>query len=558
MHHRTPRRRNLRHLTALAVPALLLAIAAAPAHAFTQPDQIRSRNGVLKTTLIAQEGEAEMAGKRVGGTMTFNGKFPGPTLNARPGDRIEITFVNRLREVTNFHFHGMHVSPAGNADNILRRFRPGRTYKISVKVPHDHPNGLYWYHPHLHGAVNAQVLRGLAGMISIEGGTARVPRLRPYRKRQIALNLAQFDAAGTSVIDPNDQNDATAATTVNGKLGQTIAMRPGATELWRVANMSNEAFYKIALDGHKLWVVGQDGRPTRVAKAVNEYVLAPGSRVELLVRAGHTGRYTFRQLVHTDGFNTFPAQDLLTLDVGGDRASSPPVPRRVRRFENLGRQRVDVRRRWAISFSPSNEPIFKAMINGKVFSPDRVDTRARLGQVEEWTFVNTTGQDHPMHLHTNDFQVTKINGARVTALSPIDNAILPRNGTLTMRFKPRTYTGLTVFHCHILFHEDSGMMATINYAEEDAGNGTGNNTTTVIGPAGSLSPHDEQLALAGVFDPSASDSLDGPGAGHHSTGRGTATTGQTAARRRNPEPGAPAYASATDWLLCPIEPLQSG
>ena len=443
---------------------LLSTAGATTAAGFEQPDVIASHNGVLRTTLVAQEGEAMMGGKKVSRTMTYNGKFPGPTLRVHPGDRIEIKLVNAMSEETNFHFHGLHVSPAGKADNVLRIFKPGSTNRISVKVPHDHPNGLYWYHPHRHGDVNSQVLRGLAGMISIEGGKERIDKLASFKQRLIALNLTQLGPDGKSVIPSADQNDPTSTTTVNGKLGQVIQMHPGQTEMWRIANMSNEGFYKLNLEGHKMWIVGQDGNPTRIARPVHELVIPPGSRYEVLVKAGKRGQYRFRELLHSDGFNMFPAQDLLTLKVGGRTATSPPVPRKIRKFEDLSRKKVDVRRTWVLSFG-QNAQGFAAEINGKVFSPDRVDTRARIDSVEEWTFINQTSQDHPMHLHTNDFQIVKINGKPFHANGTLDNAILPRNGSLTIRFRPKTYTGLAVFHCHILFHEDSGMMATIRYVK---------------------------------------------------------------------------------------------
>lgn len=467
---------------------------AAPAQAFDQPQQLRSKNGVLKATMVAELGEAVVAGKRVQGAITFNGQFPGPTMNVHPGDTIELNVVNKLQQDTNIHFHGLHVSPAGIADNVLRRFRPGGTYKVRVKIPRDHNNGLYWYHPHLAGEVNNQVFRGLAGLISITGGSPEVQSLRKFRKRQIALNLTQFDAAGTSMMNPNNTNDATSTTTVNGKLGQTIKMRPGQTELWQIANISNEGFYKLSLDDHKLWVVGQDGNPTRVAQRTGSILLVPGTRYEVLVQAGRSGKFTLRQLSYFEGFNTFPAQDLLTLDVAGKPVKRAEIPKHIKSFKDLSQTKVDVRRKWVLSFSGPNDPTFQALINGKTFDPDRVDTRAKIGDVEEWTFINKTSEDHPIHLHTNDFQIVKINGKKHRPAAPIDDTMLPRNGSLTIRFKPQTYTGLAVFHCHILFHEDSGMMATIRFVKDTA-------QASVVAAAGMPGIHHQAELLVDELDP---------------------------------------------------------
>jgi FtsP/CotA-like multicopper oxidase with cupredoxin domain len=484
-----------RYLQLALVVFTALALFPASAFAFTEPDQIYSHNGLLQTTFVAHEGTAMIDGKKISGAITINGKFPSPTLNVKAGDTVRIKFVNRLTQVTNIHFHGMHVSPAGNGDNIFRRFAPGKTYNVEIKIPHDHPNGLYWYHPHLHGLVNSQVLRGYAGLISVSGGTDRLPMLAPFKQRQMALNLTQFTTNGKSIVDPNDQNDATAITAVNGKLGQRITMRPGQTELWRIANMSNEAFYKLKLDGHSLWIVGQDGHPVRSSRKASSVLLAPGSRYELLVRAGSkTGDFKFRQVTDTDGFNTFPNQDLLTLHVAGAKIAQRRIPQKIRAFDSLANAKVTNKRKWILTFSPDNAPVFKALINDRTFDPSRVDSRARLGGVEEWTFINRTTQDHPIHLHTNAFQVVKINNVVQHPNSPIDNAILPRLGSITIRFKPLTFTGMAVFHCHILFHEDSGMMATIRW-EKGAGK------ANVIEPEGAPSVADEQVRLSSVVDP---------------------------------------------------------
>ncbi len=480
---------------ALAAALLAFFATAASAAAFSQPKQLYSKHGVMRATFVARAGDVTMAGKRVAGGMTINGQFPAPTLNVHAGDTIKIKFVNKLVESTNIHFHGLHVSPAGISDNIFRRFKNGGTYEVVVKIPHDHPNGLFWYHPHLHGSVNDQVLRGYAGMISVSGGSNRVKSLDKFRGTQIGLNLTQFSADGKSVVNPNDESDASSTTTVNGQVGQTLSMRPGETRMLRIANMSNEGFYKLQLDGHELWVVRIDGNPVRVAQRVSTILLAPGSRYEVLVKAGAAGDYKLRQLPYFEGFNNFPAQDLLTLTVAGATTKSQPVPHHVKSFEDLSRAKVAVRRNWVLSFSPDSAPVFKAMINGKTFDPQRIDSRAKLGQVEEWTFINETSEDHPIHLHTNDFQVVAVNGQRRRPAAPIDNTILPRNGSISVRFRPQTYTGLAVFHCHILFHEDSGMMATIRYLPASA-----KGSASVVEPAG-VSVHDEAVAGEQIFEP---------------------------------------------------------
>lgn len=525
-----------RPLAALAFILALAAFAPANAAAFSQPEQLRSKNGVLRATFTAAPGAAKINGKLTHGTYTYNGQYVGPTLNVRPGDRIELTVKSELSEETNIHFHGLHVSPAGISDNVLRRFMPGKTYKVSVKIPHDHPNGLYWYHPHLHGQVNDQVFRGMAGMIVIAGGEERMRSLERFKQRQLGLTVAQFDPSGTTLINPNDQNDMTATTLVNRSTNQHIRMRPGQVERWRLANMSNEIFMKLQLEGHKMWVVGIDGNPTRVAIEQKTILIPPGSRYEILVRGGKAGTYKLKQLPYSEGFNSFPAQDLLTLEVAGSPAPYERIPRRLKPFKDLSHAKVTTKRTWRLSFGPNNAPTFEALINGKQFSPERVDTIAKLGGVEEWTFVNETTEQHPLHIHTNDFQVVAVNGKRRKPQAPIDNYIVPASGSLTIRFKPVTYTGIAVFHCHILFHEDSGMMATIKFEKNTA-------AKSVVRPAGLPSVHDEAVNGARVFDPGSR----APIGGSHS-----AHSARAHSARVGYVPGAPEWAGPNAWLFCDL------
>lgn len=526
---------------ALAPAALLAALVLAPqATAFSQPEQLRSKNGVLKATFTAAPGSAMINGKRTHGAYTYNDQYIGPTLNVKPGDTIDLTVKNKLAEETNIHFHGLHVSPAGISDNVLRRFLPGKSYHVLVKIPHDHPNGLYWYHPHLHGTVNDQVFRGMAGLVSIRGGEAEVKSLKKFKRRQLALSLAEFTPDGSSLINPNDQNDMQTTTLVNRMTNQKINMRPGDVEMWQIANISNEGFIKVALDGHDMWIVGQDGNPTRVAIKAKTIMIPPGSRFQVLVRAKSAGSYKLRQLPSYEGFNSFPAQDLLTLNVAGDEQPFTPIPKKIRPFKDLSNAKVTTRRSWMLSFGPNNAPKFEALINGKMFDPDRIDTVAKINGVEEWTFTNQTTEDHPIHLHTNDFQVVAVNGKKRTPQAPIDNYILPRSGSITIRFQPRTYEGIAVFHCHILFHEDSGMMATIKYVHSGKASST-------VRAAGEPSVHDEAVAGARVFDAGSVEPIAGHGSRHeHTTHAHAVPVGYGPG-------GDPSNPGANFWLFCRLD-----
>lgn len=159
--------------------------------ALTEPPVLRSRDGALRVELEAAQRELELAGRRAT-VLSFNGGLPGPTLRLRPGDRLRVTMVNRLSAPTNLHVHGLHVSPTGNSDNPFVTIGPGERFDYDYQLPGDHPPGTYWYHPHHHGGVAAQVFGGLYGAIIV----ADHPSVPSTRERLLIVSDISLDAAG--------------------------------------------------------------------------------------------------------------------------------------------------------------------------------------------------------------------------------------------------------------------------------------------------------------------------------------------------------------------------
>src|SRR5579863_1513277 len=171
---------------------------------FQNPPAIRSENGILKGPLVVKytdPGVTKIADCPLT-LRSFNGALVGPTLRLKPGDAIQLDLQNRLPKesaeelewqyqdeakqahivtrphsfnTTNLHYHGLHVSPSGNSDNVLLAIRPGEEEQYDVKIPTDHPAGTFWYHPHAHGSTAIQVGSGMAGAIIIEDDPSKIP-----------------------------------------------------------------------------------------------------------------------------------------------------------------------------------------------------------------------------------------------------------------------------------------------------------------------------------------------------------------------------------------------
>ena len=132
---------------------------------FSRSLNVYSNDGVLKSTISASTHIGKVDNKSVT-SMLYNGSLGGPTLHVYPGDKIELDLINNLNESTNLHFHGLHVSPLHNSDNVFLEIVPGDTQHYSVDIPKDHPPGTFWYHSHIHHVSNEQVASGLSGLLA--------------------------------------------------------------------------------------------------------------------------------------------------------------------------------------------------------------------------------------------------------------------------------------------------------------------------------------------------------------------------------------------------------
>src|SRR5262245_59329149 len=237
---------------------------------FVEPPVIASNpvTHVLTATLTEAVTPATVGDRSVINTWTYNGSYVGPTLMANPGDLLDITLVNNLPpgQTTNLHTHGLHVSPLGNSDNILLEIEPGESNHFKIHIPADHPQGLYWYHPHHHGTVNEQISLGLSGMLVIGRADGGAPQLNGLTEHLLALQNALI--AGNQINVPVDGPfDPSAETfTVNGQLNPTITMRPNEWQVFNIANVGNNAFYALRLFDQmgtgltQVWgLVGEDG-----------------------------------------------------------------------------------------------------------------------------------------------------------------------------------------------------------------------------------------------------------------------------------------------------------
>jgi suppressor of ftsI len=434
---------------------------------FAEPHELRSRHGVLRARLVVERKPVSVSGRRVQGTVV-NGRFAAPTLRLRPGDRMEITLVNRLSEPTNLHFHGLHVSPRGRSDNVFLNIAPGQSFRYVVHVPRDGDPGTYWYHSHRHPLAEEQVFGGLSGVLIVDGETDRLPPwLRRVRQRVFALKDVQVDGSGRRILAANIDSDAPTTRLVNGLVNPRLTISPGEAQLWRLANIGADIWYRLRLDGQRFIVINEDGNMRARADSAQELVLPPGKRYDVLVRGPANGTTThLRTLYYNQGGDQYPTRTLATLRSSGLAGTPLALVGGLGQSADLSLRKLKssrVARRRTIVFS-EDDAENKFFINGRQFNHHGIDERVKLGTVEEWRILNRTSEQHPFHIHVDDFEVLSVNGRAYHPQGEQDTVPLPAHGSVVVRLAFTDYTGRFVFHCHILNHEDNGMMATVQVA----------------------------------------------------------------------------------------------
>jgi FtsP/CotA-like multicopper oxidase with cupredoxin domain len=426
---------------------------------FGEPPSISSRGGLLPVTLSAARSSIRI-GDQVAVAEVYNGAYLPPTLRVRPGDVIRLRLVNRLDEPTNLHTHGLHVSPGGNADNVFLTVPPGQSQDFEIRIPANHPPGLFWYHPHAHHLSNEQVRNGMSGALIVEGLLDPFPALRGIRERVLLLKDIQLEKGQIA----NRSIGVGTIRTVNGLVDPTVVLRPGETELWRIGNVGANLYYRLRLDGHRFFQIARDGNRFARIVPTDELFIPPGGRIEVLVRGGERGVHLLRTLAMNTGpaGNQYPAAVLATVQVEGTAVTPRTLPTTLLPVQDL-RRRVTAHRTVVFSEGelPDGGDVF--FIDGKTFDPNRIDTRVRLGAVEEWTIRNDSDELHDFHIHQTGFQLVEVNGVPQPLDGYYDTVNVPVRGEIKIiiPFTDPVMVGKFVYHCHLLSHEDKGMMATI-------------------------------------------------------------------------------------------------
>jgi FtsP/CotA-like multicopper oxidase with cupredoxin domain len=452
---------------------------------FSQPKVLASTNGRLDVTLVAGRARVPFGdGTRF--AYTYNGTTPGPTLRVRPGDVLSVTLENRLGEATNLHTHGLHVSPSGRSDNVFVSVADGGRHRYVYEIPADHRSGTFWYHPHMHEMVAPQVFGGLAGVIVVEDALDALPVLATATERVLVLADPVVGSSpsvvGASMMERMQGREGDVIV-VNGVEAPALTATAGSLEHWRIANASPSRYYRLALDGLRMTVIATDGGRLVTPYESAELLVTPGERYEVLVAPSAAGTRRLRSLPYDRGSarmgmgrgatrDQSATSTVLTLQTVGD-APAATLPTSLASPASLALPDATHRRELvlAMGMGGAGGGMGGGMnggggrsftIDGASFDPTTTNIRSTLGRVEDWTVRNTSSMDHPFHLHVWPFQVVGHTGGAALGPGWKDTVNVPAGESVTVRIPFTDLDGRTVYHCHILDHEDLGMMGVID------------------------------------------------------------------------------------------------
>jgi FtsP/CotA-like multicopper oxidase with cupredoxin domain len=396
----------------------------------------------------------------------YNGRIPGPTIELHEGDHVIIHFRNNLPEPTTIHWHGLHI-PVTSDGSPLYPVAPGTQYDYVFTILPG-TAGTYWYHPHPDHTSGYQIGKGLYGAIIVRAADDPLPA--SLTEKLIILADNRFLPDGSvdfpAELSPQGRVDRENGREgnivfVNGQIMPTISIRSGEVQRWRVINTSAARVYRLAIPGHTFLHVGSDGGLFEHPVEAKEILLANSERAELLVRGtGLPGTATHLQSLPYDRYipQTRPSdwngtRDLLALQYTKESAVTPvTLPTTLRSIPALDTTKSVATRVIVMT---------QGFINGKPMDMTRVDVSGRLGTTEIWQIENLVGMDHPFHLHGFQFQVLDRNGVPEKSRRWKDTVNVPKHETVRLIVEYADYPGKWMFHCHILDHQDHGMMGIL-------------------------------------------------------------------------------------------------
>ncbi|MDG6894582.1 bilirubin oxidase [Volucribacter amazonae] len=394
---------------------------------------------------------------------------------ANEGDRIELELHNQLDEPTTLHCHGL-PAPSDQDGNPQDPVEPGQSRIYQFTLPKGCA-GTYWYHTHAHGLTASQAYKGLAGAFIVK---AKDDPLSFLPEQHWLISDLRLDnnaqIPGNEVFDWINGREGQ-FTLINGQRQPKITLT--GQERIRIWNACSAKYLRLAIPHCEFIVVGTDGGLLEQPQSpVSELLLAPAERYEVIVKIHQTGQTNLQNLPYNRGKMFVPfepiTQTLANIELTPQQELV--IPNKLRQIDDFGaitaqKEVTFVERQhhhidWENLSEQETQDILKNMflVNGKTYDMNRVDLVSKVNEVEEWSIFNISHMDHPFHIHGTQFIVLEhiFEDKSYKPVKALKDTVNIRPYELVKIKIVQRQKGLRMFHCHILEHENLGMMAQLN------------------------------------------------------------------------------------------------
>ena len=422
-------------------------------------------------------------------TMGMNGDYLGPTLKMTKGDFVTLNVSNTLTDSTTIHWHGMHVpAKADGGPHIV--IPPGTTWSPSFEVM-DYAS-THWYHPHLHMLTADHVTYGVAGFVIVSDSAEaalNLPRTYGVDDFPIALQTRAFDSNKQFIVE----SALDSVFVINGVMNPYLDLPANVVRL-RLLNGATERAFNVGFSNNQNFsMIGSDGGLLSAPVTMNRILIAPGERAEILVDlSALQGQTIFLMnygsgipqgiygalLPQAAGTNIIPNYTLNTIN-GTDRNMlqinvAAPLPNGVTSTPQslvtvIPHSPAAAAKTRTFTFmpqvmGPTGSLLGPFVINMMPFDMMMINDTVILNDIEIWELTNQSRISHPFHIHDVHFFILDINGVPPPAhLAGRKDVVLvpPQMGTVRFIAHFTNYADSVtpyMYHCHMLTHEDDGMM----------------------------------------------------------------------------------------------------
>ena len=484
-----------------------------PGSEVTDSPSISSQDGVLNIDLAFRNGKDPTTGT-ARYCFTYKRMTEAPTLHVNPGDRVRVGLNNLVQGIssapihhehraqagddcsgtmtaasTNIHWHGMNIPPSCHQDEVIHTIvNPGDPpFQYDFRVPADEPPGLYWYHPHPHGLTQQQVSGGASAALIVDGIEKIKPEVAGLTERVLVFRDQLTGGGG----DPDASNLTInfVPATYPATAAPSIVINPSEKQFWRVLNATGEIFLTLQVQINNqpepLQLISMDAVPLKTDRMVKTILIPPAGRAEFIMQGPPAGALgTFVTLGEYTGIDGDPNNPQLIANLVNSSSSAerhsvihPSVGKLgPQRFSDLAAQAPRTIRKLYFSedLSDQNNPLFFITVAGqkpKTYDPDDPPAIVtQQGAVEDWIIENHSREVHAFHMHQLHYLLVEKNGVPVPSQNVQDTVeVDPWDGVsktypsvrVRMDFRYPESVGTFLYHCHILDHEDGGMMAKI-------------------------------------------------------------------------------------------------